>query len=169
MSEPAEPTKAYVPPSQQTTLIESLREQPNFIMQKYNEKLKADNEKQGIRKAGGVYIPPHKLRALQQEMLESAPSSEAHQRLMWELLRKSINGIVNKVNISNIQNVVVELFNENIMRGKGLLARAMIKAQMASPNFTHVYSALIAVLNTKVPQVGLLVAKRVLIQFRRSF
>ena len=55
------------------------------------------------------------------------------------------------------------------MRGRGLLARAMIKAQMASPNFTHVYSALIAVLNTKVPQVGLLVAKRVLIQFRRSF
>ncbi len=69
MSEQAEQSKAYVPPSQQTTLIESLREQPNFIMQKYNEKLKVDNEKQGIRKAGGVYIPPHKLRALQQEML----------------------------------------------------------------------------------------------------
>ena len=38
-------------------------------MQKYNEKLKSDNEKQGIRKAGGVYIPPHKLRALQQEKM----------------------------------------------------------------------------------------------------
>lgn len=37
------------------------------------------------------------------------------------------------------------------MRGRGLLARAIIKAQMASPNFTHVYSALIAVINTKVP------------------
>jgi hypothetical protein len=32
MSEQAEQSKAYVPPSQQTTLIESLREQPNFIM-----------------------------------------------------------------------------------------------------------------------------------------
>lgn len=71
--------------------------------------------------------------------------------MMWELLRKSINGIVNKVNIANIQNVVIELFNENIMRGRGLLARALIKAQMASPNFTHVYAALIAVINTKVP------------------
>ena len=70
---------------------------------------------------------------------------------MWELLRKSINGVVNKVNIANIQNVVVELFNENILRGKGILARALIKAQMASPNFTHVYAALIAVVNTKVP------------------
>ena len=71
--------------------------------------------------------------------------------MMWELLRKSINGIANKVNIANIQNVVVELFNENILRGKGVLGRALIKAQMASPNFTHVYAALIAVVNTKVP------------------
>ena len=34
---------------------------------------------------------------------------------MWENLRKSINGIVNKVNVSNIQNIIIELFNENIM------------------------------------------------------
>lgn len=47
---------------------------------------------------------------------------------MWELLRKSINGIVNKINIANIQNVIIELFNENILRGKGLLTRAIIKA-----------------------------------------
>ena len=47
---------------------------------------------------------------------------------MWELLRKSINGVINKVNISNIQNVLIELLNENILRGKGLLARAIIKA-----------------------------------------
>ena len=58
---------------------------------------------------------------------------------------------MNKVNIANIQNIVVELFNENILRGRGMLARALIKAQMASPNFTHVYAALIAVINTKVP------------------
>jgi len=32
------------------------------------------------------------------------------------------------VNITNIQNIIVELFNENILRGKGLLARAIIKA-----------------------------------------
>ena len=65
--------------------------------------------------------------------------------------------------------MVVELFNENIYRGRGLLARSLIKAQMASPNFTHVYAALIAVINTKVPEVGLLIARRVIIQFRRSF
>jgi len=47
---------------------------------------------------------------------------------MWEMLRKSINGIVNKVNTSNIQNIILELFNENLLRGKGLLARAIMKA-----------------------------------------
>jgi pre-mRNA-splicing factor CWC22 len=45
----------------------------------------------------------------------------------------------------------MELFNENILRGMGLLTKAIIKAQMASPNFTHVYTALIAVINTKFP------------------
>ena len=47
---------------------------------------------------------------------------------MWELLRKSINGIINKVNITNIQNIIIEILNENIIRGKGLLARAIIKS-----------------------------------------
>lgn len=40
---------------------------------------------------------------------------------------------------------------------------------MASPNFTHVYSALIAVINTKLPEIGNLILKRVMIQFRRAF
>lgn len=88
---------------------------------------------------------------------------------MWELLRKSINGIINKVNISNIQNIVVELFNENILRGMGLLAKAIIKAQMASPNFTHVYAALVGVINTKLPEIGNLIITRVMILFHRSF
>ena len=47
---------------------------------------------------------------------------------MWEMLRKSINGIVNKVNVENISNIIMELFNENLIRGRGLLARAVMKA-----------------------------------------
>ena len=40
---------------------------------------------------------------------------------------------------------------------------------MASPTFTHVYAALIAVVNTKMPEVGELLLKRVIHQFRRAF
>lgn len=47
---------------------------------------------------------------------------------MWENLRKSINGIVNKVNVSNISNIVMELFNENLIRGRGLLIKSIMKA-----------------------------------------
>ena len=92
--------------------------------------------------------------------MESEKHGLEHQKLMWELLRKSINGIINKVNTSNIQNIIVELLNENILRGKGLLARAIIKAQMSAPNFTHVYAALIAVINTKVPEIVNLIIRR---------
>jgi pre-mRNA-splicing factor CWC22 len=99
-------------------------------------------------------------------MIESGEkNSVQHQKLMWELLRKSINGIINKVNIANIQNIIIELLNENILKGKGLLAKAIIKAQMASPNFTHVYAALIAVINTKLPDITDLIIRRVILQF----
>jgi len=59
--------------------------------------------------------------------------------------------------------VLIELFNENLLRGRGLLARAIIKAQMASPNFTHVYAALISVINTKLPEITNLIIRRVIL------
>lgn len=93
----------------------------------------------------------------------------AYQKYMFENLRKSINGIVNKVNTNNIQNVLFELFNENLLRGKGLLCRAVMKAQMASPNFSHVYAALIAVVNTKLPDIARLLINRVLNSFQKSY
>lgn len=77
---------------------------------------------------GGVYMPPFKMRAILDQLKESK-ETEAHQKYMWECLRKSINGIVNKVNVSNISHIVMELFNENLIRGKGLLVKAIIKAQ----------------------------------------
>ena len=121
-------------------------------------------------RAGGVYIPPHKLRQLQEEaMRKEQKFGVQHQKHMWEMLRKSINGIVNKVNVSNIQHVILELLNENLVRGKGLLIRAIMHSQMASPNFTHVYAALVAVINTKLPDHGRLLVHRYIQQFQRSY
>ena len=78
--------------------------------------------------AGGVYIPPFKMREVLEQLRMASTETEEHQKYMWEMLRKSINGIVNKVNVSNISHCVMELFNENLLRGKGLLARAIMKA-----------------------------------------
>ncbi|KAG6918584.1 pre-mRNA-splicing factor cwc22 [Tephrocybe rancida] len=119
-------------------------------------------------RSGGVYMPPARLRALQQAAA-SDKSSPEYQRISWDALRKSITGIVNRVNIVNIKQVVPELFSENLVRGRGLFARSVMKAQAASLPFTPVFAALVAIINTKLPQVGELVLTRLISQFRRSF
>lgn len=74
-----------------------------------------------------------------------------------------------QVNVSNIAHIVQELFQENIVRGRGLLARSIIQAQAASPMFTHVYASLVSIINTKFPQTGELIAKRLILQFKKGF
>lgn len=118
-------------------------------------------------RTGGVYIPPHKLRRIQSQVKD--PKSVEYQRLNWDALGKSINGVINKVNVSNIKHIIPQVFKENVIRGRGLMARAIMKAQAASPEFTHIYAALLAVINTKMPEFGELVLKRLIIAFRRSY
>uniref|UniRef100_A0A7N8WU15 Pre-mRNA-splicing factor CWC22 homolog n=1 Tax=Mastacembelus armatus TaxID=205130 RepID=A0A7N8WU15_9TELE len=120
-----------------------------------------------LTRTGGAYIPPAKLRLMQQQITDK--TSLAYQRLSWEALRKSINGLINKVNVSNIVNIIQELLQENIVRGRGLLARSVLQAQAASPIFTHVYSAVVAIINSKFPQIGELILKRLILSFRRSY
>ncbi|KAG5721600.1 Pre-mRNA-splicing factor CWC22 [Termitomyces sp. T112] len=119
-------------------------------------------------RSGGVYMPPARLRAMQEAAAKDKSSPE-YQRMAWDALRKSITGIVNRVNIVNIKQVVPELFSENLVRGRGLFARSVMKAQAASLPFTPVFAALVAIINTKLPQVGELVLMRLISQFRRSF
>ncbi|KAL4217272.1 pre-mRNA-splicing factor cwc22 [Mactra antiquata] len=118
-------------------------------------------------RTGGAYIPPARLRAMQAKITDK--SSVEFQRISWEALKKSINGLVNKVNVANIENIVREIFHENIVRGRGLMARSIIQAQAASPTFTHVYAALVAIVNTKFPQNGELILRRLILQFRRGY
>jgi len=47
-------------------------------------------------RTGGAYIPPFKLAKMMKEV-GSDKQSESYQRLAWDALRKSINGLVNKV------------------------------------------------------------------------
>jgi len=78
---------------------------------------------------------------MRKELEAKDRAGKEYQRMTWEALRKSINGLINKVNVSNIKNIIPELFQENLVRGRGLFVRAIMKAQMASPGFTHIYSA----------------------------
>lgn len=71
--------------------------------------------------------------------------------------------------MSNIKHVVPELFGENLIRGKGLFARSILRAQSSSLPFTPIFAALVAIINTKLPQVGELVLVRLISQFRRAY
>uniref|UniRef100_A0A667WK43 Pre-mRNA-splicing factor CWC22 homolog n=1 Tax=Myripristis murdjan TaxID=586833 RepID=A0A667WK43_9TELE len=120
-----------------------------------------------LTRTGGAYIPPAKLRMMQQQITDK--SSLAYQRMSWEALKKSINGLINKVNVSNIINIIQELLQENIVRGRGLLARSVLQAQAASPIFTHVYAAVVSIINSKFPQIGELILKRLILNFRKGY
>eukprot|EP01032_Pedospumella_encystans_P024804 gene24804-28035_t len=120
-------------------------------------------------RTGGVYIPPFKLAMMKKQSEANDPANAENQKASWEALRKSINGLINKINVSNIKHIVPELFQENLVRGRGLFARAVMKAQLASPGFTHIYASLVAVINTKLPENGELILKRVIYGFKRAY
>lgn len=128
---------------------------------------KAEYEKLLTMRSGGTYIPPARLRALQSQITDK--TSKEYQRMAWEALKKSINGLINKVNVSNIKHIVPELFGENLVRGRGLFCRSIMKAQAASLPFTPIYAAMAAIVNTKLPKVGELLLKRLIVQFKKGF
>ncbi|KAK4835723.1 hypothetical protein QYF36_013609 [Acer negundo] len=132
-----------------------------------NVNVNANGEAMNWGRSGGVYIPPYKLARMMKEVDDK--SSVEYQRLTWDALRKSINGLVNKVNAANIKNIIPELFAENLIRGRGLFCRSCMKSQMASPGFTDVFAALVAVVNTKFPEVGELLLGRIVLQFKRAY
>ena len=128
---------------------------------------KAEYDKLINMRSGGTYIPPARLRALQAQITDK--TSKEYQRMSWEALKKSINGLINKVNVSNIKHIVPELFGENLVRGRGLFCRSIMKAQAASLPFTPIYAAMVAIVNTKLPQVGELLLHRLITQFKKAF
>ncbi|XP_060033610.1 pre-mRNA-splicing factor CWC22 homolog isoform X2 [Erinaceus europaeus] len=144
-----------------------VRRSPEHAQDEPSTKKKKDELDPLLTRTGGAYIPPAKLRMMQEQITDK--NSLAYQRMSWEALKKSINGLINKVNISNIGIIIQELLQENIVRGRGLLSRSVLQAQSASPIFTHVYAALVAIINSKFPQTGELILKRLILNFRKGY
>lgn len=118
---------------------------------------------------GGVYIPPNRRRALEQLASKLDKNDEVYQQVHWQALQKSINGIVNKVNSSNIKHIIPELFHENLLRGRGLFCQSLMTAQLASIQYIPVFAALVAIVNTHFPEIGELLLTRLIVDFRKSF
>ncbi|CAF4488280.1 unnamed protein product, partial [Rotaria sp. Silwood2] len=114
-----------------------------------------------------LYMPPAKLYLLQGLLTDKL--TVEYQRLSWDALKKSINGQINKVNTLNLSIIIHQLFKHNIVRGRRILARIIIQAQIASPFYTPVYATLISVISTKFPQIGELILKRLISSFRQTY
>lgn len=129
----------------------------------------------------GVYIPPFRRRQIEEERKEqdaanggvvdkNVQPSLQDQRLKWEDLKKAIHGTINRLNNSTIKTLIQELFQKaNLVKGKGLLAKAILRAATTSPAYAPVYAALIAVVNTKLPEIGELCLVRAILTFRKSY
>jgi pre-mRNA-splicing factor CWC22 len=76
----------------------------------------AQPEGNQFTRAGGAYIPPARLRMMQQQIQDK--NSEAYQRMNWERLKRKIHGQVNRVNVANIVDVARALLQENLIRGR---------------------------------------------------
>ncbi|KAL3622336.1 hypothetical protein CASFOL_033747 [Castilleja foliolosa] len=98
-------------------------------------------------------------------------NSMEYQRLKWQSMEKTINQLVTKVNISNIQSVADQMMNlqQNLITARGPFCRAIMKSQSGSPQSSDVYASLVAIINSKFPDVGLLLVKRVVLQFKEAY
>ena len=111
----------------------------------------------------------------QVEEAAAVADSKTQQREAWESLRRVITDSINRCSSNNIKEVIQELFsNGNLLSGRGLFARAILKAvqsttQNTAPQLIPVYAAVLATLNTKIPQLGELCLKRTLQAFKLTY
>ncbi|KAL9190757.1 hypothetical protein ACHAXT_000463 [Thalassiosira profunda] len=145
------------------------------------------------REHPGAYVPPAKRRLLEEQRRAAAAAKAenggeageiaagnkppvsgvtpvAGQRQTWEDLQRSINGTINRLSPATIKPLIHSLFSEaNLVRGRGVLARGILRASQASPQFAPCYAALMAVVNTKLPECGELLLTRAILAFRRMY
>ncbi|CAK9294670.1 unnamed protein product [Gordionus sp. m RMFG-2023] len=114
-----------------------------------------------------TYMPPSKLKLLQSQITDK--STLAYQRMYWMNLKKKINGLINKVNVSNVEDIALNLLEYNLIRGRGIMVQSLMRSQVLSTVFTNVYACLLAIINSKFPQIGELLVKRLVILFRKAF
>lgn len=96
-------------------------------------------------------------------------SDLAHQRKQWIFAKQSFNRVITTLDKSNIKESIIKLFQINLLRYRGLLVRRIMKQQLLYSSQCDVLASLISVINSKIPEVGELLVKRVILQFKKNF
>lgn len=112
------------------------------------------------------YIPPHRRH---EEEDVTDVSTEGYQRAAWQALSRTVTGIINRVTAENVQDSATQLFRENLVRGRGLLARSLMRAQQMAPDLSPVLCSLVSRINKDVPHVVLLLCQRLVVNWQRAY
>lgn len=118
------------------------------------------------------YVPPHRKREEMEEVADdgqASTSSPAYQQAAWRALGRSITGVINRVSRDNLEQSVIELLRENLVRGRGLFARSIMRLQQVDPELTPVIAALVSRINKDLPSVIELLCRRLITQWNRAF
>ena len=100
--------------------------------------------------SGCVYMPPALLRTLKATAEHDRGSAEYRVSLGTLCDSQPPVSSLNKVNMGNIKYVV----SEDLIRGRGLSPRRIMKAQAGSLPFTPAFAALVSIISTKLPIMG---------------
>ncbi|GER57831.1 pre-mRNA-splicing factor cwc22 [Striga asiatica] len=95
----------------------------------------------------------------------SIKQSEYQQRLKWLSTASKIVHLVWKLDSNNIRCVADEIMSHDVVWCRGPFCQAV----MLSPSLTTLYAALVAAVNSRFPDVGLLLVKRVVLQLRTAY
>ncbi|CAN8074149.1 unnamed protein product [Agarophyton chilense] len=116
------------------------------------------------RQQPAPYIPPFRAKRL---AAVSSPHNSQSQH--WTRLKKSIHGIVNRLNASNLPHCVIDLFRLNLVRARGLFCKAVLRAQVASPNLSPVFACFVAVVGSRFPAIVNLLLRRLVAQLKSAY
>lgn len=115
-----------------------------------------------------AYFVPPGLRKEREDDAVLEENSEAYQREMWTALVSTLTGIVNRVTADTVEDSATDLFRENIVRGRGLLAQRLMRTQRVDPELSPVLASLAARVNKELPDVINLLCRRLIIQWTRA-
>ena len=121
----------------------------------------------------GEYQRQLKARARGSLALVTSTKSDSpleRQRLDWARTKGSISQLLELCDAPNVKETSIAIFQSvNLFHFKGVLVRRLMKMQRQRRHLTAVYASLVAVLNSKLPEIGELLVDRLILQFRRAF
>ena len=93
------------------------------------------------------------------------PGQLAEQRHQWNLLRDGISNALRQLKDSTIIDVIGELLQCDLVRGRGLFAAAVMRTVKADSRSVMRLATVVSVINARIPPVGDILLKKVVAGF----